>query len=643
MFDMNNFLNRLLKSFALGKLKYLPRWIVFMFDITMLFAALLTVRFILDDSQIQEKLYHEHFLLISFVTIVLNSVVFLYFQIFSGIIRHSSFIDGLKLFSSQSLMVVLLIMSKLILDYGYDFRILPSKFIFLFGIFSFLFLFTYRIFVKVIFDQLTVAEPDQLMRAVILGTDANAIAVANALTTETPQRFKLIAFIDFYGKHSTKRLLNLPIIAYNRRMSVLMRSVKAEALILTESALSREEKQKLIDDCLEYGLKFFVAPMVTDWSDSRDISKNIKKFEIQDLLERKEIVLDKKAIYQQLEGRTILVTGAAGSIGSEISRQVAVFKPCELIILDQAESALHELHLELIERTKNEIKITPFLTDIRDRNSLQVLFENHRPEVIFHAAAYKHVPMMEEYPAQAVLTNVMGTKNVADLACRYKSSAFVLVSTDKAVNPSNVMGASKRIAECYIKFLHVHKADCQTKFITTRFGNVLGSNGSVVPLFTKQIEQGGPVTITHPDIIRYFMTIPEACQLVLEAGAMGKGGEIFIFDMGEPVKILDLAKKMIRLAGYVPDKEIKIKFVGLRPGEKLYEELLTDSSKTLPTHHKKIMIATEGIEHIADFDSAVEELINLVNTNSPEALVVKMKEMVPEFVSMNSKFEVLNR
>lgn len=640
---MNNFLNRILKSFALGKLKYLPRWIVFMFDITMLFSALLTVRFILDDSQLQEKLYDEHFLLISFGAIVLNAIVFLYFQIFSGIIRHSSFIDGLKLFSSQSLVVVLLIMTKLILDYGFDFRILPSKFIFLYGIFSFLFLFTYRIFVKVIFDQLTVAESDQLMRAVILGTDANALAVANALSTETPQRFKLVAFIDFYGKHSTKRLLNLPIIGFQKRMSVLMRSVNAEAVILTESALSRDEKQKLIDDCLEYGLKFFVAPMVTDWSDSQDISRNIKKFEIQDLLERKEIVLDKKSIYQQIEGRTILVTGAAGSIGSEISRQVAAFKPCELIVLDQAESALHDLHLELIELTGNDVKITPFLTDIRDRSSLQALFENHRPEVIFHAAAYKHVPMMEEYPAQAVLTNVMGTKNVADLACQYKSSAFVMVSTDKAVNPSNVMGASKRIAECYIKYLHVHMAECQTKFITTRFGNVLGSNGSVVPLFTKQIEQGGPITITHPDIIRYFMTIPEACQLVLEAGAMGKGGEIFIFDMGEPVKILDLAKKMIRLAGFVPDKDIEIKFVGLRPGEKLYEELLTDSSKTLPTHHKKIMIATEGIEHISEFDNAVEDLIHLVGINSSDALVVKMKEMVPEFVSMNSRFEMLNK
>ena len=642
MSSVSSVIIRALKSTAIGKLKYLPRWIIFMLDVMMLFATLITVRFILSDLLQQEELYEGHFLLIAFGVVLLNTLIFLYFQIFSGIIRHSSFIDGLKLFSSQSLVMVLLIMTKLLLEYGFGIKALPFKFLLLYSIFSFLFLFTYRIFVKVLFDFLSLAEADKLTRAVILGTDANAIAVANALSTETPQRFKLVAFIDFYGKHATKRILNLPIIGFQKRMSVLMRSVNAEAVILTDNALSREDKQRLIDDCLEYNLKFFVAPMVTDWSDSQDISRNIKKFEIQDLLERKEIVLDKKSIYHQIEGNTVLITGAAGSIGSEIARQVAAFNPDVLIVLDQAESALHELHLELNELADKRVRIIPCLSDIRDKAALTKVFEDFKPSMVYHAAAYKHVPMMEEYPTQAIFTNVMGTKNVADLACDFKVSTFVMVSTDKAVNPSNVMGASKRIAECYIKFLHVYRANCQTKFITTRFGNVLGSNGSVVPRFTKQIEQGGPITITHPDIIRYFMTIPEACQLVLEAGAMGKGGEIFIFDMGEPVKILDLAKKMIRLAGFVPDEDIEIKFVGLRPGEKLYEELLTDSSKTLPTHHKKIMIATEGVEHVAEFDTHIEQLFEFALRGQLTEMVSKMKRMAPEYLSMNSKYEQLD-
>ena len=642
MSNLNAIIARLLKTSTLGKLKYLPRWIVFMLDVMILFTALMTVRFMLSETLLNDQLYQDHFLLFSFGVVVINILVFLYFQIFSGIVRHSSFIDGLKLFSSQSLVMVLLIMTKLIFEYGLNIKFLPFKFLLLFCIISFLYLFIYRVFVKIFFDQLANVESDSLLKAVILGTDANAIAVANALTLETPQRFKLIAFIDFYGNHGTKRILNLPIIGFQRRMSVLMRSLHADAVILTDSALSRDEKQKMIDDCLEYDFKFFVAPMVTDWSDNTDISKNIKKFEIQDLLERKEIVLDKKSIYQQIEGNSILVTGAAGSIGSEIARQVVLFNPKELIVLDQAESALHELHLELNALANKNVRVVPCLCDIRNLDALSKVFSDFHPAVVYHAAAYKHVPMMEEYPSQAIFTNVMGTKNVADLSCQYKATSFVMVSTDKAVNPSNIMGASKRIAECYIKYIHVNNTNCQTKFITTRFGNVLGSNGSVVPLFTKQIEQGGPITITHPDIIRYFMTIPEACQLVLEAGAMGKGGEIFIFDMGEPVKILDLAKKMIRLAGFIPEKDIQIKFVGLRPGEKLYEELLTESSKTLATHHKKIMIATEGIENIVNFGEQVNDLIVLAKSGDLNELVGKMKKMVPEYLSMNSKFELLD-
>ena len=320
------------------------------------------------------------------------------------------------------------------------------------------------------------------------------------------------------------------------------------------------------------------------------------------------------------------------------------FNPKKLVILDQAETPLHHLSLE-ISKTVTKVKVCTIISDIRDKASIALAFAEHRPDVVFHAAAYKHVPLMEDNPFQAICTNVLGTKNVADLAVEYQAKKFVMVSTDKAVNPSNVMGASKRIAEKYVQSLHYKNKfsnEESTKFITTRFGNVLGSNGSVVPLFKKQIENGGPITITHPEIIRYFMTIPEACQLVLEAGGMGKGGEIYIFDMGKPVKIIDLARKMIQLAGYEPDREIAIKIVGLRPGEKLYEELLNDTSKTLPTHHDKIMIAQEEEENCCEMITAIEQLIALSKTKSALEIVQAMKQIVPEYKSLNSSYEVLD-
>jgi len=352
-----------------------------------------------------------------------------------------------------------------------------------------------------------------------------------------------------------------------------------------------------------------------------------------------------KSISSQLRGKTIMVTGAAGSIGSEIVRQVLNFSPQRIIILDQAETPLHSLCLEIAALNSN-IQIHNVLADVRNKQVLKQVFKLYKPQVVYHAAAYKHVPLMEENPSQAIFTNVMGTKILADLSLKYGAERFVMVSTDKAVNPSNVMGASKRIAEKYVQSLHFkskkENANQGTKFITTRFGNVLGSNGSVVPLFKRQIEEGGPITITHPDIIRYFMTIPEACQLVLEAGAMGNGGEIYIFDMGDPVKIIDLARKMIKLAGYSPDKEIKIKIVGLRPGEKLYEELLNDSAKTLPTHHEKIMIAEEIFSDYEMVSIAIDNLIDVSEITSNVEIVGKMKAIVPEFKSMNSVFEELD-
>jgi FlaA1/EpsC-like NDP-sugar epimerase len=421
----------------------------------------------------------------------------------------------------------------------------------------------------------------------------------------------------------------------------------AEALVIADKSLTKEEKLTLVDECLEFNYKVFTVPLISDWEDQKSIAKKIKTFQIQDLLERKPIVLDNKSISNQLQGKILLVTGAAGSIGSEIVRQVIAFNPKIVLMLDQAETPLHHLSLE-IAKLKSDVTVVPIIADVRKRKAMWHVFHKYQPAVIFHAAAYKHVPLMELNPAQAVFVNVMGTKIVADMACEFDAEAFVMVSTDKAVNPSNVMGASKRIAEKYVQGLHhLHRLaadECKsTKFITTRFGNVLGSNGSVVPLFTEQIANGGPITITHPDIIRYFMTIPEACQLVLEAGAMGNGGEVYIFDMGKPVKIIDLAHKMIRLAGFTPDVEIKVKVVGLRPGEKLYEELLNDAAKTLPTHHDKIMIAQEEMEDFKVLNEAVDALIEEAKHYTTNEIVIKMKEIVPEFISMNSDFVLLDK
>ncbi|MFT5254592.1 MAG: FlaA1/EpsC-like NDP-sugar epimerase, partial [Flavobacteriales bacterium] len=430
------------------------------------------------------------------------------------------------------------------------------------------------------------------------------------------------------------------------KLPTLMRSVRAEGVIIADKSLSKEERLVIVDQCLEFNYKVYLVPVITDWENQKEISQKVKNFQIEDLLERKAIVLDNKAISKQLKDKTILITGAAGSIGSEIVRQVLNFNPKRIIILDQAETPLHNLSLE----TKSLIssaKICTIVSDIRSKEALNNIFKLYKPQVVFHAAAYKHVPLMEENPAQAILTNVEGTKNLADLACRHNVVKFVMISTDKAVNPSNVMGASKRIAEKYVQSLQLKNRKennvMATKFITTRFGNVLGSNGSVVPLFTKQIANGGPITITHPDIIRYFMTIPEACQLVLEAAAMGNGGEIYIFDMGKPVKIIDLARKMIKLAGFIPDKDIEIKIVGLRPGEKLYEELLNDTSKTVPTHHDKIMIAEEIQDEFESLHYDIEELIEISSFFDNDRIVAKMKKIVPEFKSMNSAFEVLDK
>ena len=632
-------------DFSFRNLSYLPRWIILLIDLlVVVFSGILT--YFLFQGLRLNYIPKEHIPFAITFEVCVNVFFFWIYRTYSGIIRHSSYIDALKLFFSQfSTFAVLLILNFIIILLDKP-KVYLTTGAFISAVLSFSFLFFYRIIVKQTFELLFKnANSSKKITAIIYGTDANASAVANALNSEELGRFKLVGFIDKNNQNSTKRILNLPIFQIKKSIPVLMRSKKVEALIIADKSLTKEERSVLVDECIEYGFKVYTLPVVSDWDDQKEITKNIKSFDILDLLERKPIVLDTDAISSKLNGKAILVTGAAGSIGSEIVRQVLHFNPSKIIILDQAETPLNSLSLEIIGMNLS-VEVINVIADIRNYENLDAIFKTYNPDVVYHAAAYKHVPMMEENPSQAIFTNVLGTKNVADLSNKYHVERFVMISTDKAVNPSSIMGASKRIAEMYVQSKHFkHKKDNSeryTKFITTRFGNVLGSNGSVVPLFTKQILEGGPITITHPEIIRYFMTIPEACQLVLEACSMGDGGEIFIFDMGKPVKIIDLAKKMIRLAGFIPEKEIKIKIVGLRPGEKLYEELLNNSAKNLATHHEKIMIAVEVCDEFVVVSQSIEELITIASSGDSGKLVSKMKAIVPEFKSLNSIFQTLD-
>ena len=632
-------------GFKIRNLGYLPRWFILLLDLSIVISSGVISYFLLKGIKL-DFIPSPYIVYGLTFYVVVNLFFFWIYRTYSGIIRHSSYIDALKLFFSQFSTFVALLLLNLVLIILNKPKLFLTTGLFINVVLSFSLLFFYRIIVKQVFEKyMTSSKEVNKKKAIIYGTDANATAVANALNSETPGRFKLIGFIDKNNLNTSKRILNLPIYKITKSIPILLRYIHAEAIIIADKSLTKEEKSIVVDECIEYGFKVYTIPVITDWDDQKEISKNIKNFEIQDLLERKPIVLDTQLISANLNNQIVLVTGAAGSIGSEIVRQVLSFKPKKILLLDQAETPLNSLSLEILAQNSG-IEIANLIADVKSKKMIEPIFKLHKPDVVFHAAAYKHVPMMEENPAQAVFTNVLGTKNVADLSQKYHVDTFVMVSTDKAVNPSSVMGASKRIAEMYVQSKHFkHKklnTDRYTRFITTRFGNVLGSNGSVVPLFTKQIQEGGPVTITHPEIIRYFMTIPEACQLVLEAGSMGKGGEIFIFDMGKPVKIIDLAKKMIRLAGFVPEQEIKIKIVGLRPGEKLYEELLNNSAKNLATHHEKITIAEEICDEFEIVSQDIEELIEVSKSANNDKIVSIMKKMVPEFKSLNSVFETLD-
>ena len=622
---------------------YLPRWMVFFMDVFLTVFSSQMTYFIVRSLGVQ--FYDTLNVPTRYgIVVVVYIIFFILFKTFSGIIRHSTFIDGLKLLYSTfcTLLTLIAINFSCFFISGKYIYLLPSLFINFVITFSVLFLF--RIFIKIIFENINgFGNNQETLKAVVFGADANAISVVTALQSEKTKRFQIIGFIDKKNADASKRILNIPILNSRKKVSVLLRSMNAKVLILSDNSLSNIEKINIVEDCLEANIKVYNSTTITDWQNQEAISKKVIEFKIEDLLGRSTISLNQEPIFDQIINKTVLITGAAGSIGSELARQIMEFKPIKMIILDQAETPLHYLSAEL-EKLNSDTKIKTIISDIRNKKTLKEVFVNYKPDVVYHAAAYKHVPMMEENPAQAVFANVKGTMNVANLSVEFGVKNFVFISTDKAVNPSNVMGASKRIAERYIQGLSykAKKDNNDIKFITTRFGNVLGSSGSVVPLFSAQIQKGGPVTITHPEVIRYFMTIPEACQLVLEAGAMGNGGEIYIFDMGAPVKIIDLARKMIRLAGLIPEVDIKIQTIGLRPGEKLYEELMNDNTKTLPTHNNKIMIAKETSNNYDLLFIQVEELMVIANNNSITELVAQMKLMVPEFLSMNSNFDQLD-
>lgn len=644
--DISNFFSRDNLRLNIHNLGYLPRWIIVGIDFSILALSFFFTYTIFKGTGMNyiNTQYNVEFISSLFGV---NMFFFWLFRTYSGIIRHSSYIDAIKLLFSQMAVLVVFLVFNYLFEIVAKQKAFLNEALFINIVLSYCGLFLYRVIVKQTFElYFTETGDTKLIKAIIYGTDANAISVANALKFETPSRFKIVGFVDKNNNNASKRMLDLPILVQRKKLPALMRSIGAEGVVIADKSLSKEEQLVIVDQCLEFNYKVYMLPLISDWEDQKEISQKVKHLEIEDLLERDPIVLDSISISRQLKDNTILITGAAGSIGSEIVRQVLSFSPKKIIILDQAETPLYHIGLE-VDAIKAGTIIRSCITDVRNRAALEKVFKLYRPEMVYHAAAYKHVPLMEENPSQAILTNIEGTKNLADLACEYGVKKFVMISTDKAVNPSNVMGASKRIAEKYVQSLHLKsmasKGLYTTKFITTRFGNVLGSNGSVVPLFSKQIETGGPITITHPDIIRFFMTIPEACQLVLEAGSMGNGGEIYIFDMGKPIKIIDLARKMIKLAGLTPERDIKIKIVGLRPGEKLYEELLNDTSKTLPTHHEKIMIAEEIQEEFEDLHLDINELIGIASFFENDDIVSKMKKIVPEFISMNSTFEILDK
>ena len=616
--------------------KILPTWTIFLFDACIVAASVAfayVVRFPLSDLG---HMGNTPWLTVAIVTIV-NLIFFKLFRTYSNVLRLSSFVDVMHIFVATTLAFFVCIGISLLWPVIFGTQLTSISVLFIAYVVGFMVMATSRMAIKTLYDYFKQNRPS-MQNAYIYGTDMG-IDIAKALRSEADNRFRVVGFVGDNPDAIGKVMMGVNVYANDENLPERMHRDRASALIVSPAKAERLKDSDLADRMLKENIKIYLTHDISDWQLGGN--RAVKEVQIEDLLGRDPIKINMQEIASHLEGKRVLITGAAGSIGSEIMRQVAMFNPYQLILIDSAETPLHDIRLELKNKW-SEIDAHTIVANITNKARMESIFAEYQPDFVFHAAAYKHVPMMEDNVSEAIQNNVLGTRILADLAVKYKVGRFVMISTDKAVNPSNVMGCSKRICEIYVQALarKIQKdGSAPTQFITTRFGNVLGSNGSVIPLFRRQIAAGGPVTVTHPEIIRYFMTIPEACQLVLEAGSMGQSGEIYIFDMGQPVKIADLAKKMIQLSGRT---DVKIEYTGLRHGEKLYEELLASRENTKPTSHDKIMIASVREYDYEDVRDDIDLLIESSYRFDPMVTVAKMKDLVPEFKSLNSKYSALD-
>jgi len=609
---------------------------VFFMDAIIIVFSILTAYMLRFNFHIPEN--EIFFFKRAFILILSTRLIsFFVFKMHAGIIQYTSTRDASRIFLVLIGGSILFSASNIIaVNTSINMHLFPYSIIILEFITSLLFLVSYRVFIKIAYAELSKSHSGAIP-VMIFGAGEAGIITKRALEVESRSNVKVLGFFDDKQKKSNKRVEGVKIYS-SIEMGKILEEKGIQQLILAVQQLSANRKQQIVELCIEKGVEVLNVPPVNNWINGELSLKQIRNVRIEDLLGREEIKLSMDKLKDDLKGKIVLVSGAAGSIGSEIVKQVSAFEPKLLLLVDQAESPLFQLELDQSAKFKN-IDCRYLLADVTNKDRMKTIFSKFSPQVVFHAAAYKHVPMMEKNPVEAIRVNVLGTRNMANLSVEYGVNKFVMISTDKAVNPTNVMGASKRFAEIFVQSLN---ASVHTQFITTRFGNVLGSNGSVIPLFEKQIAKGGPITVTHQDITRFFMTIPEACRLVLEAGSMGKGGEIFVFDMGKSVKIVDLAKKMIHLSGLELGKDIQIKYTGLRPGEKLYEELLNQEENTKVTHHRKILIANIRSYEKQKVDEVIDELkMALVRQDSFE-LVSLLKSLIPEYKSENSEFSRLD-
>lgn len=574
-------------------------------------------------------------------TVAVNLIFFRVFRTYSNVLRFSSFVDIMRIFVSLTVSYALLMITSVLTESYLEFNLAPVSVLFMSYIISFAMMACSRVIVKTFFEALNF-DGTHSVNVFIYGAKEAGVNIAKALRVNLRNHYRLRGFIADEPELINKVMMGVKVFPNDDTLIDVLNDRDVQTIIISPAKMEELKKSDMADRLLVHNIKLMIAPPLSEWNGQALSRTQLKEIQIEDLLQRNPIEIDIHKVASHLEGKRVMITGAAGSIGSEIMRQVASFNPYKLILVDQAETPLHDIRLELQDRWR-DIDAETIIADISNATRMEDIFREFKPQYIFHAAAYKHVPMMEDNVSESIQVNVFGTRTVADLAVKYGAEKFVMISTDKAVNPTNVMGCSKRICEIYVQSLAKKlqkEGGHATQFITTRFGNVLGSNGSVIPRFRDQIQRGGPVTVTHPEIIRYFMTIPEACRLVLEAGSMGNGGEIYIFDMGKPVKIVDLAKRMISLSGRT---DVKIEFTGLRHGEKLYEELLNVKELTKPTYHEKIMIATVREYDYDEVKERIQKLIDVSYTYDQMKIVAAMKDIVPEFVSKNSCFEALDK